>query len=321
MAMNKKAFLFTIMSLIFLGVVSFYLGLETDYAMNKDFFRIEKRVASMDYFISTVEDDIERGMYISGFRSLVGIQNFIASNGTFLTDRDQTIREIMLNGSINGDDIPVMANSSFSLWLEKIAEEAQKNQILFDYSVNDMVMNQSDPWLVQIVVSITMNVTDTQMTASWSVNRTIPTFISIIGFDDPFYDVYSNGSISNQIQRTPYTTFAYLTDTRNLTDHINNSYYKNTTLGPSYIMRLEGNFSSSPYGIESTVDLRRFQELSDLGIIPLKDDTSIIDWIYLSNESSHYKSYLINETPYNWIQLDNVSGHLLEYDVNHLAQI
>ena len=65
--MNKKAQIFTVLAivLIMLMFVSFEI-----FSMIRERDSIKTRVSSMDSFLNSIEDNLERQMYISGFRIL-----------------------------------------------------------------------------------------------------------------------------------------------------------------------------------------------------------------------------------------------------------
>ena len=79
------------------------------------------------------------------------------------------------------------------------------------------------------------------------------TSVSLINIRDPIYSVYTYGRVPNTIRITNVTDYVNDSnnDTSQLRYHINHSFYVENILSPSFLMRLEGNFSKSPYGIES----------------------------------------------------------------------
>jgi hypothetical protein len=74
-------------------------------------------------------------------------------------------------------------------------------------------------------------------------------------------------------------------------------------------MRLEGNLGNSSYGIESLVNLEKFQKQ---GLI-IKD-RSIVDYVYFGTQNTVNKR--INNTP-DWFKIDE--GHLDVYQVRNVT--
>jgi len=145
MAIGKKAVFFTILSILFLGVLYFSLSLEESQRLKERATVSGSRVKSIDYFIGDLEQDIERGAYIGMFRALLGIQQYITTNGKFINDTDRTFEEIMLNGTIHGDYISVMNQTELSVWIAKIQNEAAKIGIVFHYEINGVHLHHQNP--------------------------------------------------------------------------------------------------------------------------------------------------------------------------------
>ena len=72
-----------------------------------------------------------------------------------------------------------------------------------------------------------------------------------------------------------------INDTSILEEHLLESYYINHTDAPSFLMRFKGDFSASPFGIESMVNV---EELFEQGLF--KKNRSVIDYLYFGNSST-----------------------------------
>mgnify|MGYP003964978823 CR=1 FL=1 len=307
---NKKGIFYTLISLMFLSLLMFSMNIEKEYTLRERSHVIGNRIDSVNFFITDLEKDIQRGTYIAMFRSLLGIQQQITSEGQFLNDTQKTFKEIIVNGTIDGNYISVMNNTELSIWISKIQLEARKVAIEFNYNINYVKIYQLNPWVVAVDLNVTLNVTDMKNTAEWKRDQLITTTLNISTFEDPLYSVFTYGRVLNTIQKTPITDFTDGTNTTNIKEHIDNSYYIATNSSPSFIMRLSGNLSNSTNGIESIVNLKKLEDAS-VSII----EKSCVDYIYFSNSTP--TNYLINYT-YNWFRLDNESNHLGIYEAEHL---
>jgi len=310
MAMNKKAVFFTMIAIVFLAVLFYSMNIRANYSLRDKSNIIGDRIKSVDFFIDDMEQDIVRGTYIGMFRALLGVQQYITSEGEFLNNTQATFKEILLNGSIDGQYMSVMNQTELTVWIGKIQDEADKLAIEFNYSVNDVFLYHDNPWIVSVDLNVTMRIKDKRNTASWSRDQIISTSVNITTFEDPLYTKYTYGRVINTIQKSNISDFTTGIDTTNLLYHLDNSMYIESNSSPSFVMRLSGNLSGSPYGIESLVNLKKFEDVK-LDIL----DKSCVDYIYFSNATP--VSYLINYT-YNWFRLDNVSNHLGIYEVEHL---
>ena len=306
----KKGVAFTLISLVFLTLVFFSLESEKDYSLRQESSVVGSRVRATDFFIYDLERDIERGTYIAGFRSLLGLQQYITSTGRYINNTPETLQEILVYGTINGSYVSVMNETQLTVWIERIKHEAAKIAVDLEYTINDVQAYHTDPWVVGIELNVSLNISDRTGVASWDRDQLIATQINITTFEDPIYTVSTYGRVINTIQATNVTDFTDGTDTANLLYHLDNSLYIESESAPSYLMRLSGNLSNSTYGIESLVNLK---ELEDMLLDP--KNKTCIDYYYFSNETP--ADYFINHT-YNWFRLDNESGHLETYEAGHL---
>jgi hypothetical protein len=311
MAVGKRGVFFTVIAIVFLTIMYFSVSLQHRYSLREQSFIIGDRVRSVDFFIDDIERDIERGAYIATFRALLGIQQHITSEGSFLNDTDATFEEVLLYGTINGTYLSVMNDTELNVWIARIQSEASRIAISFNYTVNSVRLYQIDPWTVSVDLNVTLNISDDRDTAAWTRDQIISTTVNITSFEDPLYAVYTYGRVINTIQETAVTDYTDGTNTTNLLTHIDGGYYRTSSSGPSYLMRLGGNLSNSTYGIESIVNLKRLED----ALLPIEEKTSI-DYLYFSNQTP--TRYLINNT-YNWFRLDNLSGHLARYEVENLT--
>ena len=270
---------------------------------------VETRIDTVNFFIKDVEKDINNGVYIAGFRTLLGFSQYVFSNGTFIDSIDERFKESFLNGTIDKIPLSLMKDSTFTDWANKISEQADKADIEFEFNVNDVKLNHSDPWTVEIMLDISLNIKDKRNTSSWVRNKNLVSEISVVGFEDPLYVVNSNGRITNTITRSNFTYFVVGGDVTNLILHMNKSYYIATNESPSFLMRLQGDLGNSTYGIESLVNLDRFQQQG----IAIKD-RSIVDHVYFGTGST--TNYRINNTP-EWFKLDE--GHLDIYQARNVT--
>ncbi len=310
MEVGKRGAFFTLTALVMISILFLLIQANHFDKMQSESFIVNKRISTIDYFVTDLERDIERGMYIASHRSLLGIQQHITSQGRFIQDIDQAFTEIIINGTYNGTYLSVMNGSELDTWFEKIRHEADKLSIDIDYKINNLKVYQITPWVIEVKLDAFLNVSDQQNMARWARKKQIDTNLSIINFEDPLYNAKTSGRVVNVIKPTNITNFVEGNDTSGLLEHINRHLYRESNSSPSYLNRLSGNLNSSQNGIESFVDLRIFDDMG----IDIKDKTCI-DHIYFSEEEP--PSWNIKNT-YDWLKLDNRSNRLKDYQVEDL---
>jgi len=307
--MKKKSMFYISAAIALTIVIIVTYSAYNSYRLADKMESIETRIQTVNFFIKNIENDLDKGIYIAGFRTILSFSQFISTNGTYLDDVNARFKESFLNGTIQDQPLSLMQDSTFTDWAKKISAEADKIDIKFDFTVIDVKLNQTDPWNVDVGLNISMDVRDKKNTSYWIRNRYLTTKINIIGFEDPLYIVNSNGRIANTIIKTNITQFVVNGDVTNLMLHANYSYYMAHNDSPNFLMRLQGNFGNSSNGIESLVNLEKFQQQN----IPLKD-RSVVDYIYFGTGST--TNYRINKTP-EWFKIDQ--GHLAIYGVTNIT--
>ena len=179
MVLSKKSMFFSIIAIVLISLIIFSFTTYTSYKLRDKVMVTEIRVYSMNSFIDDVEKDIERGLYISGFRSLMSMEQYITNNGIFLYNVNPCFKEAFLNGSINNSQMGLMNESTFINWTQRIKEQAIKLDIIVDFDIHDVTIYQKNPWTVNIDLNVTLNLEDIKKTASWQRPLYITTNISI----------------------------------------------------------------------------------------------------------------------------------------------
>ena len=306
---SKKAIFYTTAAIALTIVIFVTYSAYSTYTLNDKMDTIETRIETVNFFIKDVEKDIQKGVYIAGFRTLLSFNQFISANGTYIDDVNLRFKESFLNGTIKQQPQSLMKDSTFTDWANKISAEAGKVDINFAFTINDVKLNQSDPWSDDIGVNLNLDIRDKRNTSYWNRNRYLTSKISIAGFEDPLYVVNSKGRVTNTIIQSNITNFVVNGKVDNLMVHTNRSYYISNSSAPSFLMRFEGNLGNSSNGIESLVNLGKFQQQG----LQLKD-RSVVDYIYFGTKTT--TNYRINATP-EWFKID--SGHLNTYQVANIT--
>ncbi len=302
---RKKAVFFT---LITITILTLFAATYTTYTLFEDRFPINSRITTLNNFVLSVEQDLPRQTYISGYRAILLFNKHIVETGTYIPNPNASLSELFFNGTLNGATQDLMTDAVFSrleLFLSTNAEKINAEVSLQNPIIS---ISQDDPWNLKVTLVTTLTIDDKAGLVSWNKTSITHSFIPIHNFDDPIYAANTQGKILNKINQTPYQNFVSGTDYTNLTDHFQNSLYISSTSAPNFIMRLQGDFSASPTGIESLVNP---QELADVGINAKYK--SVVDYIYFdTSDPSKYTvpavSNLILDDQDNHLEIYNVSG-------------
>ena len=274
--MNKKGF-FTLLSVIILGYFLLSISIPTDYKEVDRMNVIKLRVTTMNNFLKSVERDIERSLYISGFRAIIGANEYVVNNGRFLTNPQTAIDELMMQGTLFGNSSLLMENQTMPFWLSKIDNNAKDLGLSLNIVSSSIEVAQSSPFSIKVTGNFLINLTDTaKKAAGFQIQKEISAEVRIEDFEDPLYVVKTNGKIRRTIAPTEFTSWGLA----NLVVHYNNGTYKASTTGPSFLKRLAGSIAADPNGIETLVDTN---ELISNGITVQQDPPSSVDYLYWVN--------------------------------------
>ncbi len=305
MDMNKKGMFFTIIVLVLL---SLFLVTYTFYSDVKNRDPIQKRITTMDNFLFSIEKDLPRQLYISGFRTIFLVEKQILETGRYNSNIDSTFQEAFFEGEIN--DIPqeIMIGATFNDISNNIQEKAKKLNINITMTNPNLTITQTDPWNVKVSLRTSLFMEDNNDLATWNKTQVFEAFIPIEDFEDPFYTINTQGLVINKIRESPFEVFVDGSNVSNLLNHSLESYYIESDTAPGFLDRLQGVTAANQNGIESLVNL---QKLSSQGINV--KSKSAVDYIYFSESSP--QSCNIQGMP-SWFRLD--TDHLTIYQANGL---
>jgi hypothetical protein len=216
--------------------------------------------------------------------------------------------------------VDVLENSTYNDYLRQLKILASQIGINIEINVTDITLTQDSPWSVNVIVTTHVNITDSKGVASWDFDKNYSTSVALWNIRDPLYSVSTYGRMPNAIRISPYINnfVGANKNTTGLLAHINSSYYIANPLAPSYLMRLEGNFSSSPFGIESLVNVEEIVRQGFTMGVDFSSSKSVVDYIFftnISNEVNHtfYKtqacyiqniSFNSSSVFYPWFRID-----------------
>jgi hypothetical protein len=306
MALAKKGIFYTLIAVILASIIIASFAFYSTYRTKSKMFVVETRVKTMDRFTDDLEKDIERALYIAGFRAILAIEDDIIAKGEYVDDAELSLREIVINGTLSGEQLNLTMNSSLSAWFESVKMHGREIGIELNYSIIDFEVFQTDAWNVDFDITVALDIKDSKDIASWQINDSASSQINIIGFEDPVYTIGSYGRTTRVINKSDLNA----TGIDDLKAFLSEKTYREYPGAPSFLMRLEGDLSGSDYGIETLVDTNVLS-FYELGIY----DRSSVDYIYFGEQdTTDYKIYNITDVYMAGFQLDE--EHVAEYGVD-----
>ena len=313
--MNKKGVFYTIIAVTLLLAVIFASSATYQFKYREQRAVIETRVNTMNNFIDDLGEDMEKGVRVAGYRSVLGIINYMLDSLDYLDDTETRFEELFYDGTIYGNSSFVMFNNTYTNWTQKMQVQANLIGLDVTFTTDYFNVEQTGPWDITVTKNVSVVVTDLRDVAMWRKTYHVQSVISIDGFEDPIYALETSHAATKIINRTVYDD-NYVTgnDTTNLQLHMNNTYYTEFEGAPNFFMRLEGDLTPNEFGIESLVNK---EEIGLYHSCP--EGTSNVDYLYW-NCSSQY-AWVIDGMP-SWFYLDNLTaggeGRLEKYEVDGL---
>ncbi len=277
--MNKRGQLFTILAILLIGLM--FLSFEI-FSYIHERGAVKTRVSTMDSFLHSIEKNLERQMYISGYRII-----FLAENETFVTasyiDVDAFFNEAFFNGTVNNEVTDILLGATQDDILDSLNEKARKINVNITMQNISIDVSQTDPWHVKFTLSSYFIMKDRENLARWERQQNISGFIPIENFEDPLY-IWGSGVLGISQIITP-TIYEGNYTISNLNDHLDQGYYAANPDAPSFLGRLRGDLSPDENGIESFVNKDKFLAQG----LPNYEKSSV-DYIYFSSDNPSYES-------------------------------
>lgn len=270
---------------------------------------IEVRITTLSNFVDDEQEDLQRALNIAGLRALLSMSEYVATTGEAIPNINATIREAVINGTLNGSSSTLMIESSLIDWEQRVENLGSDINLGFELEIYNVSARHISPWQVEIILEAKLTFDDLNGLASFEIEKNYTQQISIIGFEDPFYSMHTLGRVTNVINTSLYPPFVSGNSTSNLLAHTQNGWYVAHNDSPSFLMRLQGLHTASEYGIESLVYSPALDD-QDLAIY----DRSAVDYIYFDNQSS--SSTTVTGMP-SWFRID--AAHEEFYEVEDLT--
>ena len=281
---------------------------------------LENRIESMLSLVKNTFDDSERAIEIIGRRACVSAINYVVTNGTPLSSANETIVELMVNGTLNSAPQPLMEYATIKDWSDTLEYLIETQGFNAEIEVSNLTVLPFDSFNLQIDYSIKVKISDLRTRTNITKIEKKSVILNIEYLEDPLYPLNTYGRVVNTIVKSPHWLNYSNSNTTNLQDDLNNSYYHPSLYGASFLDRLEGKYfvqekyrKENPIGLESFVNKDKILTSG----LPISYNQTNIDYLYFSN--TNVVAYKVVGMPDSF-RLDNETsinglGHLQIYNV------
>ena len=202
MVLNRRGIFFIIIITV---ILSLFLLSYTFYSGVQERKTTQKRIETMNNFLISIEQDLERQLFISGFRIIFIFEKRTIEKGFYITNLSDTFEELFFNGTIYGavdsDTTILMTGAKFSDIQSLIQSKADKINVNTTLESPTISILQTDPWNLKVTLTSKFTMSDKSNLATWNKTQTIVSFIPISNFKDPLYTIETNALVIKTIKK------------------------------------------------------------------------------------------------------------------------
>ncbi len=206
--MNRKGYVYTVISmmliLVLLAVVSLYYD---TYKSSADLSPTKLRTDKLHYFVESAKKDTGRAMTIAGRRAAAYLTDYAINNHTALADASGTLKELMVNGTINTVPYAPMQNQTLQAYLNNLQTIGNNLGFTTRLSLRTIDLYTYDSLHFLVVAKYNYSIIDEQGAEAGvcgyeNENQTMYVMIPIDGLEDPLYALNTSNKISRTINHS-----------------------------------------------------------------------------------------------------------------------
>ncbi len=151
----------------------------------------------------SMENDFGKAMVTSGKRALIAGDDYVVMNGEPVEDAVNAIRELMVNGTIGGNESLLMVNNTLSNWTHKILSVPVNFRVNLSFSGLEISPHDS----FHIKASAMLNVSVSDELGIGRIERKnilYEALIPVEGAEDPLFTLKTNGVLTRSVRISPY---------------------------------------------------------------------------------------------------------------------
>lgn len=148
--LNKKSQIFTIIAIVLVLLIFLSYRISTHF-LNREPIRM--RIETMEKFMFSLEKDLERQMYILGFRTIFLAERYITQKGEYIDNMTELINETFFEGTVYGEDKSEILNGvRYQDIQDTISNVAAKINVNITFDNVTVSLTQEDPWHVAVIL-------------------------------------------------------------------------------------------------------------------------------------------------------------------------
>jgi len=188
---------FTLFSvLIVFVVIALLMSRQTDEVY--EISGIEKtRADNIHFLVKSVNDDVDRSLNIVYRRALLSLVNYEIGSGDYVNNSRDVIKTVSLNGTISGEEQPLMVDNTVEDWMGVISSLMEKRDLDTTITVRNTTILENDPFYLTIETNISSKISDYIIEAVYEKETLEESNVSILSLEDPFFTLSTIGYANN----------------------------------------------------------------------------------------------------------------------------
>lgn len=159
-----------------------------------------ERIGEASFFLESIFSDMDRSLSIATRRAFTGATDYVVEEGKPLSDPEENISEILVNGTLEGENFTTSGNASLSEWEGRVSNIASRS----GYSVEIFIENysfQNGGFVIDSSFDISARLQDPTTLASFNSSESADVDVSVKGLEDPMLTLRSVGRYTVTIDR------------------------------------------------------------------------------------------------------------------------
>jgi len=202
--MGKGVFFSFIMVFLTVTIITLVAIQNSLISSRREEIFIESRINSMNNLYESIVRDIQKSLEIIAIRAMAVAFMNVSASGQVLPNANESLKQLILYGTLDGSPMSLMENATFLEWISKIKEVSELKGFSTDINVNSMTIKPYDSFNLEIETNISINITDEQGVASLNKFTIIDSLVDIENLEDPLYPLKTEGLGNNIIKKSPY---------------------------------------------------------------------------------------------------------------------
>lgn len=166
---------------------------------------IEMRIKNMNNMYDSLIRDAGSTLDTSLRRAMsAAFSNVSSPPGIGLPKANETLKELVWDGTLDGVAEDLMENATFPYWIGKIEQVGVLKGFYINITLYTLEIKPYDSFNLLAEAKMDVNITDMQGVAALNRSTLVRKLVSIEGLEDPLYPLNTEGSMTNTIEMSPY---------------------------------------------------------------------------------------------------------------------